>query len=65
MIRQGPFNNWCALCGSHALHFKEGVTRYKTLLEAAPALAATMADNMASRAALEAAGLTYEKRKRN
>lgn len=41
------------------------MTTFKTLEEAAPSLVKTMAENMAARAELEAAGLTYKQRQRN
>jgi hypothetical protein len=65
MVSKGPFNNWCALCGSRDLHFEEGVTKFQTLEEAGPSLGATMAENAMARAALDQAGMTYEKRRLN
>ena len=65
MISQGPFNAWCALCGSHELHYEDGPTRFKNLQEAAPFIGATAADNALTRAALDAAGLTHDKRRLN
>ena len=65
MMTEGPFNNWCAICGSHDLHFEERATEFHTLLEAAPYLGMQSAANAQSRAAMDAAGLTYDTQRKN
>lgn len=62
---KGPFNPWCALCGSHELHFEQGNTSFKTLVEAGPTIDETARKNAESRALLESLGMTYEQRKKN
>lgn len=62
---KGVFNNWCGICGSRELHFEEGRTKFKTLVEAAPFIASQALANAESRQALDKAGLTYDTRRNN
>lgn len=58
---KGPFNDRCELCGSTVLHYEDGLTKFHDLKEAAPFLAKAQADQIATRAYLDAHGLTWKK----
>jgi hypothetical protein len=47
-------NQFCGVCGSPDLHFEHASTKFKTMREAEPELARIQAENLASRAAIEA-----------
>lgn len=57
----GPFNARCEICGSVILTYEHGLTKFADLKEAAPFLAKCQSDQMATRAYLEAHGLTWKK----
>jgi hypothetical protein len=58
-------NPWCGICGSSVLAYEIGTTRFKTMAEATPFVRATEHANIMSRARLEAAGQTYDQRRKN
>jgi hypothetical protein len=49
----GGINPWCGICHSRDLHFEDGVTPFKTMEEAKPALEQTERDQLASRALID------------
>lgn len=55
----------CGICGSGDLKFEERRTPFPTMAAAGPALYQTEMENMATRAALDAAGATYDQQQRN
>jgi len=57
-------NLWCGICGSHALHFEQGPTKFRSIAQAMPALKECESDQMFSRAFLDALGETYEAKAR-
>jgi hypothetical protein len=62
---KGQFNDHCGICGSRELRCEEGKTGYRSLQEAAPALGAMMHSMRQTRAALDKAGLTFDKARSN
>ncbi len=58
-------NPWCGICGSRDLRFEEARTPYQTMAEAARPLLEAQIQNMFTRSALDAAGLTHDKRRNN
>jgi hypothetical protein len=56
----GPYKRQCMICGSRDLRFEEGTTKFKTLVEAAPALTQTMYENIETRRELDRMGKTIE-----
>lgn len=64
-VRELGINGWCGICGSHDLRYEEARTKAKTLAEIMPALKEAEASNLATRAALNAAGETYDQKLRN
>ena len=60
IIREGPLNRWCGICGSRDLKFKETTTPWKTIPEAYPHLKAAEADQIATRYHLNATGQALE-----
>jgi hypothetical protein len=57
--------DYCGICGSADLTFEERRTAFKTIEEITPALMQSMADQAASRAYLDAQGLTFDVQRRN
>lgn len=55
----------CGICGSHDLHWEDGVTKWHTLKDAGLYLAECQAAQLQTRAALDAAGLTHDVQRNN
>jgi hypothetical protein len=58
---KGPFNRHCAICGATDIHFEEGPTKFKDLMEAAPWIDKTLQNNMVTRAYLERTGQMFDR----
>jgi hypothetical protein len=54
-FNEHSINPWCGICGSKDLRMEIGVTRFKTLKEAAPALLENQAAQMATRQQIDLA----------
>jgi hypothetical protein len=64
-ISSGQINCHCGICGSRDLIYEDGETKFLRLEEAGPWLASQMDANIRTRALLDAAGLTFDKRRQN
>jgi hypothetical protein len=53
-------NPWCGVCGSKELKFEQGPTPFKSLEEAEAPILQSLLDQLATRALLDKAGLTYD-----
>jgi hypothetical protein len=61
-LETGTINPWCGLCGAprETWTYEVGVTRYRTMAEAEPALRQLEAEQIRSAAVLKALGLAYD-----
>lgn len=53
-IDGGGLNRWCGICQSRDWHYEDGVTRFTTLEDAKPFIEQCQADQLASRAFIDA-----------
>lgn len=51
----GVINPWCGICQSRDFYYEDGVTRFRTMEEAMPALEQGQRDQLASRALINEA----------
>jgi hypothetical protein len=55
----------CGICGSTDLSWEEGVTKWKTMEEAAPFLSEVAAQQALTRAVLDNSGQSYDQQRKN
>jgi hypothetical protein len=65
MMKKLQINSHCGICGSRDLFFESGRTKYATLKEATPFFLACQYNQLMTRAALEAAGVTFDAARKN
>ena len=54
-VDQRVINPWCGICQSRDFYYEDGVTRFRTMEEAMPALEQGQRDQLASRALINEA----------
>lgn len=57
---KGWVRRHCGICGSAALHFEVGLTKFKTLAEAMPTIMECQSEQMQTRTLLDDLGLSFE-----
>jgi hypothetical protein len=64
-LRTTPnLNARCGICGSTELHIDDGATAYRTMAEAEPHLRASAEQQRATKALLDATGLSWDARRK-
>lgn len=65
MFACGAFNPWCGICGSRVLKYETGMLRETDREKAMKELAKSQADQFATRAMMDAQGMTHDVQAKN